>query len=150
MTRIQKSLLLIIFNFACFGAYAALPSVTHSLVALQGYDPVAYFTQSKPVKGNGNHVYRYQGITYIFSTRQNLNRFRDDPNRYMPQFGGYCAYAVIHKQKVVASPLAWKIVDGKLYLNLNHKVQAIWEKNLKHYIEKAHQNWPEIVDKKAY
>lgn len=128
-------------------AAADMPSLSHSLVALQGYDPVAYFTEKQAKQGSGNHTYRYQDVAYIFASRDNLNTFKENPEKYLPQYGGFCAFAIAQRKRVVADPNAWKIVDDKLYLNLNKKVQKIWEKKIEEYIESADANWPSLKEK---
>ena len=120
--------------------------LSNNLVAVQGYDTVAYFVEGRAIPGSGNHVYRHEGITYIFATREHLNQFKEAPEKYIPQYGGFCAYAIAQGKKVVADPLAWKIVAGKLYLNLNRKVQLIWEKQLAEYIKEADEIWPNLKD----
>ncbi len=139
-------LLLITILFLPIMAMAAVPSVTHSLVAVQGYDVVSYFNDSEPLKGNGNNTAVYKNITYLFADKANKQAFLKEPAKYLPQYGGYCAFAASQGRKVIADPLAWKIVDGKLYLNLNDVVQKIWEKNIPGYIEKANKQWPKIAD----
>jgi len=134
--------------FLPFGmAHAAVPSVTNNLVALQGYDPVAYFTDKMPIKGVGINRFVYKGVAYIFADTRNLETFKQDPEKYIPAFGGFCAYAVMHGKKVVGDPQAWKIYDGKLYLNLNKRVLMVWEKDIANNIATANKHWPQIKDK---
>jgi YHS domain-containing protein len=86
-------------------------------LALQGYDPVAYFTQNKPIKGKSGLEYNHEGITYRFSSPANLDLFKQDPHKYEPQYGGWCAYAMgATNEKVEIDPETFKIVNGKLYL----------------------------------
>ncbi|KTC95861.1 YHS domain protein [Legionella geestiana] len=113
-------------------------------VALQGYDVVSYFTENKPVKGNGDHTVVKDNVYYLFSSEKNKQAFKENPDKYLPQYGGWCAFATSAGIKVPSSPLAWKIVDGKLYLNLNKRVQKIWEKDIPVYIKKADINWPKV------
>jgi len=127
-------------------AQAAIPSVTNNLVAIQGYDPVAYFNDNMPIRGSGNNRYIHDGVTYIFADRRNLEMFKRNPEKYIPQFGGFCAFAIMYGKKVVADPMAWKIYNGKLYLNLNKRVQHIWEKDTSNNIIKAEENWDKIKD----
>ena len=129
-----------------------LPSIvfsaasTDSGVALQGFDPVAYFTDNKPEKGNGDHVVFYDGLNYLFVNDNHKKTFEADPQKYLPQYGGWCAFGVSVGKKFVSDPAAWKIVDGKLYVNLNQKVNTIWAKDIPGNIAKANKNWARIKD----
>ncbi len=113
--------------------------------AISGYDPVAYFTQKKPTKGTKEHSLVWMDATWYFSNEQNMTTFRDDPEKYAPQFGGYCAYAVAKGYTTKVDPTAWKIVDGKLYLSYNKSVRVNWEKSIKRYIKSAESNWPGLA-----
>lgn len=114
-------------------------------VAVKGYDVVAYFQQSKPVKGNKSFTFKWKNATWYFSSAANLEAFKSDPERYAPQFGGYCAWAVSQGYTANIDPEAWRIVDGKLYLNYDRKIQAKWELDITGNIEKAQTNWPKIL-----
>ncbi|MCW8449776.1 YHS domain-containing (seleno)protein [Legionella quinlivanii] len=116
-------------------------------VAVQGYDVVGYFTDKKPVKGNGDHVVFHDGLNYLFASDEHKKIFTENPEKYLPQYGGWCAFGTSVGKKIPSDPLAWAIVDGKLYLNLNAKVQKIWSKNTQDYINKADNNWLKIKDK---
>ena len=118
-----------------------------SSLAVSGYDPVAYFTESKPVKGSSDFEYEWNGATWRFSSAANLEAFKATPEAYAPQYGGYCAWAVSQGYTASAEPERWKIVDGKLYLNYDAKVQSDWEKNIPGFIASADQNWPKILKK---
>lgn len=120
--------------------------ISSSLVANQGYDLVSYFQKEGPVRGSGNYTGYYEGVSYIFSTKENKKTFLANPKKYLPAYGGYCAFGVSVGSKIVSDPLAWKIVDGTLYLNLNKNTQEIWEKDIPGYIKKANINWPKIKD----
>jgi len=110
--------------------------------AASGYDVVAYFTESRPVKGSKSFTAEYEGATWRFASAENRDLFKADPVKYAPQFGGYCAYAVAKGSLNVSTvPDAWKIVDGKLYLNYSSGVQRTWESNMSNYITDAHNNW---------
>lgn len=114
--------------------------------AIKGYDPVAYFSESKPVQGTDEHTYEWKGATWHFANAENLETFTEDPEKYAPQYGGYCAYAVANGYTAKIDPEAWKIVDGKLYLNYNKDVQQDWESKQQEYIEQANQNWPKVLE----
>jgi YHS domain-containing protein len=113
-------------------------------LAIQGYDPVAYFTQDKPTIGSNDFTATYKNAIYLFSSEQNRDLFRASPAKYAPQFGGFCAYGVTKGRKFDTDPTAWRVVDGKLYLNLNKDVQKVWLENVPGYITNANQTWPTI------
>ena len=115
--------------------------------AIRGYDPVAYFTEGKAVKGNENLTYHWNDADWYFSSPQNLNSFSKNPDKYVPQYGGYCAYGLSEGHKAPTDPDAWTIVNGKLYLNYDKDVQGLWTKKQKEYIITADKNWPSVKDK---
>jgi YHS domain-containing protein len=110
--------------------------------AVKGYDVVAYFTESKPVKGSPQFTANWMGAKYQFASVENKQAFEKDPEKYAPRFGGYCAWAVGHGYTADADPQAWKIVDGKLYLNYNRDVQKKWSADQGKWIAEAEKNWP--------
>jgi YHS domain-containing protein len=122
---------------------------THSTPGLSGYDPVAYFTDGKPVRGSGYQVTVFKGITYAFASEEHKKMFEANPEKYVPVYGGFCAYGVAVGKKFVADPEVWKIVDGKLYLNLDRDIQRTWNKDVPGYIKKADNNWMKIKNKAA-
>ncbi len=113
-------------------------------LAIQGYDPVSYFTESTPAIGNANYTATYKGGIYRFSSEDNRDLFKSNPIKYAPQFGGYCAFGVSMEKKFDTDPLAWKIVENKLYLNLNKKVQKKWLTDVSGYVSKADSSWGDI------
>ncbi|MBB35367.1 MAG: twin-arginine translocation pathway signal protein [Hirschia sp.] len=115
-------------------------------VAVGGYDPVSYFS-GMPQQGSDQFSMEYQGAEFRFASQENLDAFKLDPTAYAPQYGGYCAWAAAQGNTAKGDPRYWKIVDGKLYLNYNAKVQKDWEKNIPLFIEKADANWPDILGK---
>ena len=115
--------------------------------AINGYDPVAYFLQGKPVKGVQNLSYQWKDATWYFSSQQNLEAFRTAPEKYAPQYGGYCAYGLSDGHKASTEPDAWTIVNGKLYLNYNTNVRSEWSRNREERIKKADGYWPQIKNK---
>ena len=117
--------------------------------ALRGYDAVAYFAVDKAVKGDPKFEYAWNGAKWFFSSEENMNKFKANPEDYAPQFGGYCAYAVSEGYTADADPEAWKVVDGKLYLNYNHDVQKTWEMNEADRIENGRKNWQQFKAKKS-
>ena len=116
-------------------------------VAIQGYDTVAYFTVGRPIPGNEAYSYHWQGSTWLFSSKEHRDLFRTDPQSYAPQYGGYCAWATARDRLVKIDPEVWAIVNGKLYLNNNMKVQLKWEANREVVIAEADRNWPALRDK---
>jgi YHS domain-containing protein len=115
--------------------------------AIQGYDPVAYFTEGKPVKGSENFSYQWKDATWHFASQQNLEAFKKTPEKFAPQYGGYCAYGLSEGHKAPTEPDAWTITNGKLYLNYNTSVRSEWQKGKEVRIQKADQNWPQIKNK---
>jgi YHS domain-containing protein len=122
--------------------------VSHSQ-AIRGYDAVAYFTEGKPVKGNEKLSFQWKNATWLFSSKENLDAFSKEPEKYAPQFGGYCAYGMSEGHKAPTDPNAWTIVEGKLYLNYSPKVKEMWIKNPSERIEMANKNWTTLKDKES-
>ncbi len=116
-------------------------------LALRGYDPVAYFTEGKPVIGTATYTATYNEATYRFTTEENLKAFNATPEKYVPQYGGFCAFGVAVGAKFDGDPELWRIEDGTLYLNLNPDMQEQWKKDIPGHITKADTNWPVIKDK---
>jgi YHS domain-containing protein len=113
-------------------------------VALKGHDPVSYFKENRPVKGSPEITHAWMGATWQFASVENRDAFRANPEQYAPQFGGYCSWAVSNNYTADIDPEAWKIVDGKLYLNYNKSVRKKWEEDLHKRIEDGHRNWPNL------
>lgn len=116
--------------------------------AISGYGAVAYFKEGKPVKGSTDFVVTYRGATWLFANKANADLFKATPEKYEPQYGGYCAYGCSQGHKAKTSPDAWTIVNGKLYLNYNTDVKAMWSKDQQGYIKKADANWPKVKEEK--
>jgi len=115
--------------------------------AIKGYDPVAFFTNSKPVMGVDSLSYSWNGATWLFSNRQNLQRFKAQPAKYAPQYGGYCAYGTAQGHKASIEIDTWTVLNDKLYFNYNQKVKEMWVKDEPGYIQKADKQWPDIKNK---
>lgn len=115
--------------------------------AINGYDPVSYFIEGKPVEGKAAFVYKWNKADWYFSSAKNLDLFKTDPAKYAPQYGGYCAYGLSRGYKATTEADAWTIVNGKLYLNYNLQVRELWSKNREERIKNADKNWPDIKDK---
>ncbi|QDU34133.1 YHS domain protein [Poriferisphaera corsica] len=115
-------------------------------VGVEGYDLISYHDVNGPIVGNGNHVAVYDGTTYLFANDENKALFEKDPEKYIPAYGGFCAYGMANGYRFAADPMVWKMVDGKLYLNFSQKVQENWEDTLSENIEKANIAWDQIKD----
>jgi YHS domain-containing protein len=115
---------------------------------LKGYDPVAYFTNGAPTKGLEQYSFVWKGVTYRFASGENLELFRADPAKYLPQYGGYCAYAMSLDRIADIDPSRWAIVQGKLYLNNGFVAEKLWSLNKSGNIVSADRNWP-LYPKKA-
>ncbi len=109
--------------------------------AIKGYDPVAYFTQNQPVKGQAGITFDWNGATWHFTSAANRDLFAGNPEKYAPQYGGWCAYGWAQGYPAKTAPDAWSIVDGKLYLNYNKNVQNDWNSKQAEYIQKADKNY---------
>jgi YHS domain-containing protein len=120
-------------------------NTTFTGVAIKGYDPVAYFTESKPVKGSSDFSHEWNGAEWRFASAANRDLFKADPVKYAPQYGGYCAWAVSRGYTAGIDPEAWKIVNGRLYLNYSPKVQAQWSEDIPGNIARAEENWPKLL-----
>lgn len=112
--------------------------------ALRGYDVVAYHDEGRPVLGSSDFTHRWSGVTWRFTDAGRRDRFAAEPERYAPQYGGFCAYGTAQGYKVSTQPDAFAIVDGKLYLNYNTAVQQTWNKDRPGYIVKADANWKSL------
>lgn len=116
-------------------------------LAVRGYDVVAYFTDGQPTVGSAKHATVFENATYRFANEKHLKAFERDPERYVPRYGGYCAYGVSVGAKFDGDPQLWRIVDGQLYLNLNEDIQLTWLEDVPSNIEKADRNWSKIASK---
>ena len=132
-------------------AFAAGPgpdvNVTVTGLALRGYDPVAYFTDGKPVPGDFTITAQYDGATYRFASEDHKALFVKDPTKYLPQYGGFCAFGTAQGYKVDGDPNVWKIVDNRLYLNLAPPVATRWNQDVPGNIKAANDKWPALRDK---
>lgn len=111
----------------------------------KGYDVVAYQTLGKPTPGSAQFQQAHGGVTWQFANAEHLALFRADPAKYLPQYGGFCAWAVAQGKLADIDPVnGWKVLDGKLYLNYSAGVQKTWEKDIPGFIDKANANWPRL------
>ena len=114
-------------------------------VAINGYDPVAYFTESNAVKGTSDFTSDWDGAVLHFASAENKAMFDADPEKFAPKYGGYCAYAVSKGYTASTDPDAWSIHDDRLYLNYSKSVRALWAARKRHHIEQADANWPGVL-----
>lgn len=132
-------------SFASLTASAA--GNENSVTGVSGYDLVSYHSDSTATRGNGHNVAVHDGVTYLFSSAGNKQAFEANPAKYLPAYGGYCAFGVSVGKKFVSDPEAWKIVDGTLYLNLDKDIQAQWLKDVPGRIKTANAEWTKIKNK---
>lgn len=117
-------------------------------VAINGFDAVAYFTELKPVKGDNTISVEWKNAKWFFANSENAALFKATPEKYAPQYGGYCAFGCSRGYKAKTSPDAWTIDNGKLYLNYDTGVRTLWDKDRANYILKADSNWPRVKETK--
>ncbi|MBU3626872.1 YHS domain-containing protein [Polynucleobacter sp. JS-Safj-400b-B2] len=115
--------------------------------AIRGYDPVAYFTDNKPVKGKDDFSTDWDGAKWLFASKANLDLFKANPQKYAPQYGGYCAYGVAVDNLVSIEPDKFTIINGKLYLNYDADVQSTWRKSPEKYIADADKKFNVLLKK---
>jgi YHS domain-containing protein len=127
---------------------SALPPVNDNGgdAAVSGYDVVAYFEDGEPREGSPQWSHDWNGATWRFASEAHRAVFAADPERYAPQYGGYCAYAVAKGGTATVDPEAWSVREGKLYLNYSKRIQARWEKDVPGYVAKADANWPGVLE----
>ncbi|MBL7699055.1 MAG: YHS domain protein [Chitinophagaceae bacterium] len=130
-------------------ASAETYNVTSNHLAINGYDPVAYFTDNVAKEGKKELNFTYNGIVYRFSSMQHLQAFKSDPEKYKPQYGGWCAYAMgATGEKVDIDPETFKVLNGKLYLFYNrffNNTKKSWDKDEANLKQKADANWQKLV-----
>ncbi|MBI5895701.1 MAG: YHS domain-containing protein [Desulfobacterales bacterium] len=116
-------------------------------LAIKGYDTVAYFNSGQAVKGSAAFTFQWHAMTWHFATQENRDLFAAGPEKFAPQYDGYCAWAMAEARKAQTDPEVWKIVDGKLYLNCSRAAYEKWSKDIPGNIEKADANWLKYSDK---
>lgn len=148
----MKRILLVILTLSSLTisntALAGLAPVYTSFLsnnAVGGYDTVEYFKQNKAIKGKNEFQTEWKDTIWLFSSKKNLNAFLKSPEKYAPQYGGYCAWAIAHGYDARGDPLVFSIVNDKLYLNYNRDVQKQWEKNIPRFIKNADKNWKKLI-----
>ena len=124
-----------------------LQNLDHNGVAIQGYDPVAFFTDNRPVKGSAQFQSEYRGAKYYFVSSEHKAAFDKEPAKYEPQFGGYCAYGASQGHKAPIKIEAWQIVNGRLLMQYDLGVKEDFNKDQQNNLSKADRNWPGLVEK---
>ncbi len=136
------------FAVVCFPTAAAAEDLWYpysSKLGADGYDVVAYFTEDSAVKGSKKHAADHGGVKWLFSSKENRDAFKADPAQYVPQYGGYCAYAMGRGYQAFGDPEVWAVHEDRLFFNYNRPTQITWTVNKQEYIVSADQNWPKVV-----
>ena len=147
MRALRHTLLILLIGMSQLAVAGVQIDADANGVAIQGHDPVAYFTEGKPVAGKTDYTAEYNGASYHFASAENRDLFVSDPGRYAPQYGGFCAFGTTFKMKVPGDPNAFKVVDDKLYINSSPDILSRWSQDIPGNIDKANSAWPEIADK---
>jgi YHS domain-containing protein len=137
---ISSSFILLLAGFGDI-AVGKSPAVD---VAIKGYDTVAYFKDGKAIRGNESFAFLWHGMTWYFLSNENRDLFASSPEKYAPQYDGYCAWAMTEARKAQTDPEVWKIVNGKLYLNCSNAAYEKWSRDIPGNIKKADSNWPTL------
>lgn len=143
---IRRFLLLILVLLALPAAAFAQTVNAEKGIALKGTDVVAYFTEGKVVEGSPQFVHRWHDAEWRFASAANRDAFAREPEKYAPQYGGFCAWGMAQGYRAPIDPAAFRVVDGKLYLNYNRSVQSNWLKDIPGHVTKADGNWTKLRD----
>jgi YHS domain-containing protein len=144
LTAFSATAIAVLPNLA-FAKKAAVYTGFISGVGAGGYDVVSYFNGG-PKKGSAKYAASYNGAKWYFTSAENMKAFQASPGKYAPAFGGYCAYAVANGVTAAGNPKLWKIVGGRLYLNLNKAAQSRWNADIPGNISSANANWPKVLN----
>lgn len=138
--------LLAVFTLLCTASLFSQNKAVFAVdgIAVRGYDVVAYVKDNKAVKGTDEFSYSWNGVKWLFSNNEDLQLFKGNPEKYVPQYGGYCAYGVSENHASPTNPLAFTIVDDKLYLNYSLKVKEMWLKSQRERIQRADTLWKKL------
>ena len=148
MKRVFLFLLLLI-SIPVFGQNKTLLNLDKQGIAIQGYDPVAFFTQNRPVKGRPEFESKYNGARYLFASAEDKSTFDANPAKYEPQFGGFCAYAASQNHTAPVKIEAFQIVNGRLLMQYDLDIRNKFNKDTQGNLEKADKNWPGLVQKEG-
>jgi YHS domain-containing protein len=142
-SKISKSTLLAFLLIISFASHLPAKDAIFNKdgIAILGYDPVSYFTEKKAKLGDKKFKFLWKGSTWLFSSQEHLELFKKTPEIYAPKYGGYCAYGLSKGQFAKVDPTSWKVIDHKLYLNYNHKINQRWANQLSKNIKKGDQHW---------
>lgn len=146
MKNLAASVILFLVVFTNLQAQKSAVFVADG-AAIRGYDAVAFFKESKPVLGDKKFAYTWNTAEWLFANQENLDAFKASPEKYAPQFGGYCAYGTADGHKAPTEIDTWTVLNDKLYFNYNKKVQEYWKKDQTNLIKKAEKKWELIKDK---
>jgi YHS domain-containing protein len=149
MKTLSLILLAVGLALPAFAQGKALLNLDKSGIAIQGYDPVAFFTDHKPVKGDPKFLIKHDGAIYFFASKEHQDLFKENPAKYEPEFGGYCAYGVSRNKLVEIDIDAFQIVNERLLLQYSKGVRDDFNKDSKGNLAKADANWPGLVAKKG-
>lgn len=149
MKKFYLSMLALILVLPLAAETRSLQNLDKSGLAIQGYDPVAFFTDGRPVKGKAEFPVRHNGALYYFASKEHRDLFKADPAKYEPIFGGYCAYGVSRNKLVEIDVEAFQIMDGRLLLQYSKGARENFNKDAKGNLVKANANWPGLVEKNA-
>ncbi len=155
MTSIfQKTCIIFIFSHVFYGiAQSAETDQSEIMVntegyAIHGFDPVAYFSDGEPAEGNVEYSTTWKNATWLFTTDENRQAFIENPEKYAPQYGGWCAYGMAEGYAAETDPLkAWTVHEGKLYLNWDEEVSSEWSGDISGYLKKSEKKWPRVQSK---
>jgi YHS domain-containing protein len=142
-------LLLLLVSVPVFGQNKTLLNLDRQGIAIQGYDPVAFFTQNRPVKGRPEFESKYNGARYLFASADDKSTFDANPAKYEPQFGGFCAYAASQNHTAPVKIEAFQIVNGRLLMQYDLGVRKEFNKDTQGNLQKADKNWPGLVQKEG-
>ena len=149
MKKIFSAILMTMLALQLAAQTKTLLNLDKTGLAVQGYDPVAFFTDGKPVKGKAEFPARHKGALFYFASKEHRDVFKADPAKYEPAFGGYCAYGVSRNKLVEIDVEAFQIVDGRLLLQYSRGVREDFNKDTQGNLAKANANWPVLVEKKG-
>jgi YHS domain-containing protein len=145
INRTMKGFIIILLLLTGFGE-VAMGELSGSDIAIKGYDTVAYFKTGKALKGNESFSFKWHDLTWYFSTKENRDLFTTSPEKYVPQYDGYCAWAMTEARKARTDPEVWQIVNGKLYLQCSQAAYEKWGRDIPGNIKQADMNWLKFID----
>ena len=149
--KLRRASRMILMSVTFISLLAGMIGITYGAmskepVAIKGYDTVAYFTEGKALKGSEDFTSSWHGMTWYFQSKENRDLFAASPEKYAPQYDGWCAWAMTESRKSVTDPEVWKIVDGKLYLNCSRAAYEKWSRDIPGHIKMADENWRKMQD----